>query len=572
MTGCVVCWLLATLILGVMLQYSTAGRSAGQPTVWPEWVPGQTKRPSWAREQEAAASLRAARMSNPYYWDTKAVWGKLTASSDWSAALSRAASTSSPIPALPESDEATHGPSISRQQQDEDSTTTSTLMLSISDNPNKLCGDDEGALADLVAHASPPEFPNVPSAYWGKPEVPVAFVLYAHNDETVHGVERLLHWLYAKEHTFVFHVDGKETADALHCYLYAKYGGLENVGFAPRSKIEWGSWNIVQAEINAIAVARRMSSQWRFTISLCGSTLLIKPARYLDYYLRTRLVVRRFADANANQTGVAATAPPLEPGAADDAEVEYISSIPVQPMAALDERNPERAEHAKRMLPHLNAQCQPPSEPLTTPPLGTAEHDPYCNTPGHKPWWKGAQWKIMARDFVEYALDSEEGQGWLEFFGRSFKPRGCTDEAWAQTILMNSAFRSRAVAAHNVFTYWPDAAAGEACSHADRRPGIWAGMSPCYISLWEYDRIRGTPLIFARKFYFNDPVVERVRSELVYANPGGARAVTILRGVGTRGRAAVKLAQENAQQQYEEWAAEADALGFSDEAPSADAA
>lgn len=167
MTGCVVCWLLATLILGVMLQYSTAGRSAGQPTVWPEWVPGQTKRPSWAREQEAAASLRAARMSNPYYWDTKAVWGKLTASSDWSAALSRAASTSSPIPALPESDEATHGPSISRQQQDEDSTTTSTLMLSISDNPNKLCGDDEGALADLVAHASPPEFPNVPSAYWG---------------------------------------------------------------------------------------------------------------------------------------------------------------------------------------------------------------------------------------------------------------------------------------------------------------------------------------------------------------------------------------------------------------------
>lgn len=59
-----------------------------------------------------------------------------------------------------------------------------------------------------------------------KPEVPVAFVLYAHNDETVHGVERLLHWLYAKEHTFVFHVDGKETADALHCYLYAKYGEL----------------------------------------------------------------------------------------------------------------------------------------------------------------------------------------------------------------------------------------------------------------------------------------------------------------------------------------------------------
>eukprot|EP00951_Prasinocladus_malaysianus_P021608 scaffold178879_cov18-Prasinocladus_malaysianus.AAC.1 len=29
-------------------------------------------------------------------------------------------------------------------------------------------------------------------------------------------------------------------------------------------------------------------------------------------------------------------------------------------------------------------------------------------TPGGKPWYKGSQWKLMSRDFVEYALDSAE--------------------------------------------------------------------------------------------------------------------------------------------------------------------
>jgi hypothetical protein len=39
----------------------------------------------------------------------------------------------------------------------------------------------------------------------------------------LHGAERLLYWLYAEEHTFVFHVDQKAPEAAIF-YLRQKYG------------------------------------------------------------------------------------------------------------------------------------------------------------------------------------------------------------------------------------------------------------------------------------------------------------------------------------------------------------
>eukprot|EP00951_Prasinocladus_malaysianus_P026889 scaffold239819_cov41-Prasinocladus_malaysianus.AAC.1 len=44
----------------------------------------------------------------------------------------------------------------------------------------------------------------------------------------------------------------------------------------------------------------------------------------------------------------------------------------------------------------------------------------------------------MSREFIEYALDSKEGQDWIEFFRNDFF---IPDESWAQTILGNSKFK-----------------------------------------------------------------------------------------------------------------------------------
>ena len=51
----------------------------------------------------------------------------------------------------------------------------------------------------------------------------LAFILLSFDMETVHGSERLLHWLYHPDHTFVFHIDSG-ASELYSCYLKRKYG------------------------------------------------------------------------------------------------------------------------------------------------------------------------------------------------------------------------------------------------------------------------------------------------------------------------------------------------------------
>eukprot|EP00951_Prasinocladus_malaysianus_P004218 scaffold29817_cov49-Prasinocladus_malaysianus.AAC.1 len=41
-------------------------------------------------------------------------------------------------------------------------------------------------------------------------------------------------------------------------------------------------------------------------------------------------------------------------------------------------------------------------------------------TPEGKPWYKGSQWKIVSRDFVNHVFDSEQGKAWVDFFKSDF--------------------------------------------------------------------------------------------------------------------------------------------------------
>lgn len=50
----------------------------------------------------------------------------------------------------------------------------------------------------------------------------VAYIVFAHNIETLHGAERLVQWLYHPAHTFVFHLDYAAPV-YFRCYLQQKY-------------------------------------------------------------------------------------------------------------------------------------------------------------------------------------------------------------------------------------------------------------------------------------------------------------------------------------------------------------
>lgn len=428
------------------------------------------------RRREAPIAFEAARITNTFYWQSEpqAPWRQVVR--EWEDG--RSSSGTGQLAG-----------SLRRFGSPPDTSLDATTKLVATEN--SICGGIPASCdAALVDALTLPEFQSPPTPYWGRPQVPTAFVLYAHTFETLHGAERLLYWLYAEEHTFVFHVDQKAPEAAIF-YLRQKYGGLKNVGFAPRSNVAWGSWEVVQAELDSIQVARRMSNKWKFVISLCGATALIKPARYLDYYLKTKLFAATVNTSPA-KSNVTDTGP-------------YISVIPTQHLSALDSRNRFRAEHEKRVLNYSSCEGG-----------AVADCDPYSNTPGAQPWWKGAQWKIMSRDFAEYALDSPEGKAWIQFFKTGFIQNGCTDETWAQTIMMNSEFHKRNfLPTVSVYDMW-HVQGVVVCSYTDHRPGIWPGMSPCYLSLWEYDDIVSTPLAFARKFRFNDPVIERIREDIIF--------------------------------------------------------
>lgn len=138
--SCFVGIIAALLLIGVALQFANR---RSRPIKWPEWVPSIAPRPPWVREQEAAASLRAGRLVNPLYWDTQAVWEK--ARREWAAAP----------PGKRSSEEPTTPPGAS---------TSAAALSPPLPLPQTSCHEDE---SQLLAEVSPPEFPSVPSAYWG---------------------------------------------------------------------------------------------------------------------------------------------------------------------------------------------------------------------------------------------------------------------------------------------------------------------------------------------------------------------------------------------------------------------
>ncbi|KAI9137424.1 hypothetical protein BKA69DRAFT_920798 [Paraphysoderma sedebokerense] len=150
------------------------------------------------------------------------------------------------------------------------------------------------------------------------PAVKLAFLLLAHDDPSIKGLEDLLSTLYSKDHVYFIHVDAKLNSPAYFSF-YAEWVFKENVVFSStRFNIKWGSFDIVKAELDLLKLAveynhmvaasnnvtnttvqsqtndaevktsvsghpvesnvkRSANRKWDFAINLCGSTVAVKP-------------------------------------------------------------------------------------------------------------------------------------------------------------------------------------------------------------------------------------------------------------------------------------------------------
>jgi len=342
---------------------------------------------------------------------------------------------------------------------------------------------------DLISGMTPEEF-KVPWA-WSCPscrsKAPVAFILHVFDGNTLHGAERLLHWLYREDHIFVFHIDEKAT-DAIHCYMKRRYGAYSNIALSPRHNVTWGSWTIVQAELDAMEVARQLSDKWQFAINLCGQSAAIKSQEYLDAFLDSYLTVR----------------------SASTDEGVRLSMIPTNLMEGTNLWAPERERNNLWYRSPL-VECEERADDGSCAKVS--------GTPDGKPWYKGMQWKILSREFVDHVFDSEEGRAWVDFFIMWFLHNSAADESWAQSIARNSPLlRDRTIFnAASMATKWGRCA----------RPSPRDGLSPCYLTEQEYvEDLRHSPFLFARKFVPNDPAIDLIRDDVVLFNrtPGEWRA------------------------------------------------
>eukprot|EP00873_Tetraselmis_striata_P029007 jgi/Tetstr1/449271/TSEL_036474.t1 len=346
----------------------------------------------------------------------------------------------------------------------------------------------KASTAALLGRIVPPELAldklraHSPTA----PALRIAYIVFAHNLETLHGAERLVQWLYHPAHTFVFHLDYAAPV-YLRCYLQGKYGTVRNVHFSNQERSAYGSFGIVRAELAALRAAVAADTSWEIAVPIAGGALPVKPPATIECFLRER---RHEMLVSAQAAGAASS---LDPRA--------VSIIPTQEAPALHPSNPTLSSNAVR----------------TTTRCADGACGRLLGTPGGAHWWKGSQWHMLGRLFVEYVLTDAQAKPWLDFFD-SPAFLFAADESWANTIAHHSPFHATTTYDRQLgstMALW----LGSACrSHRNPRKR----SSPCYLGLNDWDTIINSTHLFARKFLFNDPVVPRVREELVWGGRSGA--------------------------------------------------
>lgn len=222
----------------------------------------------------------------------------------------------------------------------------------------------------------------------------IAYFIMAHHK--LDQLLTLLNTVYDETNIYLIHIDSKAAAD-MHDLVANLADSNENVHVLPSRSVAWACWSLVQLEIDAIKHLLAIDKDWNYYINLSGQDMpLVKQER-----------IKALLTAGGNDRNYLAVN-----GNLDSYAKEKFSQYWVEDFGILKKLGPR--------LPFSHYF----SEGISI--------------------YNGTQWKMINRQFAEYAVTSSFAFDLQDYFRYTFMP----DELYFQTLIMNSSFKGTVVNNH----------------------------------------------------------------------------------------------------------------------------
>jgi hypothetical protein len=282
----------------------------------------------------------------------------------------------------------------------------------------------------------------------------LAFGILVHSEKSVKGAMELMEVLYPSNHCFYIHFD--EATPTFMVELFKeKYPFVE---VAKSYRVKWGKFTMVEAQLALL----KLSNNCHFEkfVFLDGKTYPLK--NLLEIELAFSNIPKDASMVYSNDPGYGTDIPTCVEGS----EVYHACS-----------RTPARC---------MNSDCSK-----------------YDITPNHAPLYKGPQWSVLSKGFIQYLFNQEVWRNnWIGFFNKTMIP----DESFFQSLLMDSPYRDKRYLMEEDWlqTVWKNCK-----TYITPRSKI--GYSPCTLGAKDYrPHLQHSKSIFVRKINPGDALKQLI--------------------------------------------------------------
>ena len=271
----------------------------------------------------------------------------------------------------------------------------------------------------------------------------IGFALMTYSEESVDGIIELMDKIYSDKHCYIMHFDTKTPLESIKKFksLFPSVKMTKN-----QIDVQWGSFSLVRAQLELAMV----DCDYSHLIYLDGASFPMQPLENIEKEISKIPVDHSIVFSN-------------DPG--------YGSIIPT----------------CKEGSPTMQA-CSRSSARCTD-----AECTKYTLTPDGGPIYKGPQWSILSKSFIDYfKMEKQWLHNWISFFDSSYM---IADEAFFQTLFMNSPYKDTRYLFKQDWmrTVWLD------CK-TEHTQLSEMGWSPCLLGLNDFDpHLKNSTSLFVRK-------------------------------------------------------------------------
>lgn len=199
-------------------------------------------------------------------------------------------------------------------------------------------------------------------------EFPIAYSIVVHHK--IEMLDRLLRAIYMPQNFYCIHVD-KKSEESFLAAVIGIASCFSNVFVASQlESVVYASWSRVQADLNCMQDLYQMNADWKYLINLCG----------MDFPIKTNLEIVRMLKL-------------LKGGS--NLETERMPS--------------NKKERWKKHYTVVNGKLTNMGTDKTHPPLET-------------PLFSGSAYFVVSRSYVEYVLENEKIQKFMEWAKDTYSP------------------------------------------------------------------------------------------------------------------------------------------------------